>query len=266
MAIITISRGSYSKGREIAEAVAERLNYDCVSRNLLIESSEKFNIPEIKLIRALHDAPSALERFTYGKEKFMAFIQCTFLEHARKDNMVYHGLAGHFLLKGVDHVLKVRILADMDDRVKLEMERENIGEEEARRVLRKDDEERRSWSYALWGKDPWDPSLYDLIIHVHRITVEDAVDIICHTVGLEHFKTTAESQAIVDNLYRAAQVKTKLVDHYPSCTVAVNNGMAFVTVNTELTKEAHVVDEVKKLSAGIPDINEVRVNVMPAGI
>jgi hypothetical protein len=33
--IITISRGSYSKGREIAEKVAERLGYECLSRDLL---------------------------------------------------------------------------------------------------------------------------------------------------------------------------------------------------------------------------------------
>ena len=38
MAIITISRGSYSKGREIAEHVASRLGYECFSRDALIEA------------------------------------------------------------------------------------------------------------------------------------------------------------------------------------------------------------------------------------
>ena len=123
------------KGKEIAEGVAERLGYDCISRDLLLETSRHFNIPEIKLVRALHDAPSVLERFTYGKEKYLAFLQCTFLEHAQKDNLVHHGLAGHFMLKGVDHVLKVRILADIEDRVRLEMDRENISKEEALKAL-----------------------------------------------------------------------------------------------------------------------------------
>jgi len=215
MAIVTICRGSYSKGKEIAEGVAERLRYDCISRDLLLEASEHFNIPEIKLVRALHDAPSVLQRFTYGKEKYLAFLQCTFLEHAQKDNMVYHGLAGHFMLRGVDHVLKVRVLADIEDRVRLEMDREKISKEEALKVLRKDDEERRKWALTVWGKDPWDPSLYDLIIHIHRIKVDDAVDIICSTVGLKHFKTTPESQKVVDDLLLATQVKTKLVAELP---------------------------------------------------
>ena len=54
MPIITISRGSYSKGKEIAEKLAAKLNYECISRDILLEASEEFNIPEVKLIRALH--------------------------------------------------------------------------------------------------------------------------------------------------------------------------------------------------------------------
>lgn len=263
MAIITISRGSYSKGKEIAEAAAERLGYDCIYRNLLLESSQQFNIPEIKLVRALHDAPSALERFTYGKEKYVAFIQNTFLKHAVKDNLVYHGLAGHFMLKGVDHCLKVRILADMADRVKLEAERENISEDKAHRILRKDDEERRRWSLELWGKDPWDPSLYDLVIHIHRITVNDAVDIICHTVALDHFKTTPESQHAVEDLYLASQLKVRLVDTYPNCMVAARDGAVFVNVTGDLADEPRIADKIRKQAELLPDVKEVRVNVAP---
>ena len=153
MAIITISRGSYSKGKEVAERAAELLGYSCISRDLLVEASEQFNIPEIKLVRALHDAPSILERFTYGKEKYLAYVESAFLKHAQKDNMIYHGLAGHFFLTGVQHVLKVRVLADIEDRVRLETEREKIQPEEARHVLVKDDQERRQWP-TPWSSQP----------------------------------------------------------------------------------------------------------------
>ena len=84
MAIITISRGSYSKGKEVAEKVAQRLGYDCISRDVVVEASEHFNIPEIKLVRALHDAPSVLERFTYGKERYLTFFEAAFLTMCRR--------------------------------------------------------------------------------------------------------------------------------------------------------------------------------------
>jgi cytidylate kinase len=263
MAIITISRGSYSKGKEIAERVAEKLGYACISRDLLLEASEHFNIPEIKLVRALHDAPSVLERFTYGRERYLAFIQCTFLEHAQKDNMVYHGLAGHVMLKGVDHVLKARILADMENRVQLEMEREGLSREKALKGLEKDDDERRKWTLALWGKDPWDPALYDLVIHVHRIRIGDAVDIICHAAGLEHFQTTPESQKAVDDLLLAARVKTKLVGELPGCSVSADDGSVRVDLKADITQEPYYIEEVQRLSEGTPGLKDIRVNVTP---
>jgi len=81
VSIITISRGSYSKGKEIAENVAQLLGYKCIAREVLFEASEEFNIPEIKLVRAIHDAPSFFNPHSYGKEKYVAFIQAEILKH-----------------------------------------------------------------------------------------------------------------------------------------------------------------------------------------
>jgi hypothetical protein len=170
------------------------------------------------------------------------------------------------MLKGVNHVLKVRILADIEDRVRLEMDREKLPKESALKILRKDDEERRKWTMTLWGKDPWDPSLYDLIIHIHRITVDDAVDVICHTAGLDHFKTTPESQKAVDNLLLAAQVKAKLVMEIPNCTVSAHDGSVHVDVQGDLVQEARLIDDVQRLAAGTPGVEDIRVNVSPVGL
>ena len=117
-------------------------------------------------------------RFTYEKETFVAYIRAALLRQVEKDNVIYHGLAGHFLLKDLPHVLKVRIIADMEERVREEMKRENISAEEARRILQKDDGERRKWSKHVYGIDTWDPSLYDLVIDIKCISVDGAVDII----------------------------------------------------------------------------------------
>ena len=101
--------------------------------------------------------------------------------------MVYHGLAGHFFLKDISHVLKVRIIANMEDRIKNEMEREGISDRQAANILKHDDDERRKWSKHLYGIDTWDPYLYDLVIHIRKIKIDHAVDIICNTAKLENF-------------------------------------------------------------------------------
>ncbi|MBU1162009.1 MAG: cytidylate kinase-like family protein, partial [Proteobacteria bacterium] len=53
MAIITISRGCFSHGQEIAEKVAGMLGYECISREVLIEAAKLFNVSEKKLIKSL---------------------------------------------------------------------------------------------------------------------------------------------------------------------------------------------------------------------
>jgi cytidylate kinase len=204
MPIITISRGSYSRGKEVAEKLAQKLGYKCISRDILLEASEQFNIPEIKLIRAIHDAPSILERFTHGKERFVAFLKSTLLKAVQNDNVVYHGLAGHYFLQGIPHVIKVRIMADMEDRVKEEMRREKISADEARYVLKKDDDERRRWGIQIYGVDTWDPVLYDMVLYIKSLTVDDAVDLISKAAKLPHFQATLESQRLMDEMTRAA--------------------------------------------------------------
>ena len=211
MAIITISRGSYSKGREVAEMVAERLGYRLTSRDVLLDASERFNVPEFKLVGAIHDAPSILNRFTHFKQCYLAYIQSALADQAQKDNLVYHGLAGHLLLKGVPHVLKVRILADIEARVEAEVQREGISATEARRLLLADDAERRKWTQHLFGVDPWDSSLYDLVIHIHKLTVEDAVEYIAHAAARTCFASTPEGQRKMDDLALACRVKAELV-------------------------------------------------------
>ena len=137
MPIVTISRGSYSRGKEVAEKLAQKLNYECISREIILEASAEFNIPEIKLIRALHDAPTVLERFQHGKDRYLSYFRYALLKHVQKDNVVYHGLAGHYLLRDIGHVLKVRIISDMNHRIKEEMKRTDISEKEARFIFEK---------------------------------------------------------------------------------------------------------------------------------
>jgi len=264
MSIITISRGSYSRGKEIAEKVAQKLGYACIARDVLVGASKDFNIPEIKLIRAIHDAPSILDRFVYGKEKYVAYIQKAILQHLRKDNVVYHGLAGHFFVKGISHVLKVRILAEMEDRVRLEMERHGISEKEARRVLEHDDEERKKWGQHLYGIDTQDPSLYDLVIHIKKISVADAVDIICGTVELKDFQTTPQSQKTMDDLALSAEVKAALIDIKPDIKVTSDGGIVHIETTVPEFQEVKLVQELNEVAKDIQGVRAIKIHTHPS--
>lgn len=265
MGVITISRGSYSKGKDIAERLARNLGYECISRDILLEASEHFNIPEIKLIRAIHDAPSVLDRFKHGKQRYVNFIREALLEHIKRDNVVYHGLAGHFFVDNIPNILKVRILANIEDRVKEEMARENITEEEARHILVKDDEERRKWSMFLYGIDTKDSSLYDIVLHVDNLKVDDVVEILSDVAKRPCFQTTKESQMILEDHYTAAKARAALFDGFPEADVACRNGVVYVKVETDLSLEKKVVEEVENTLKNMDEVKGVRVSVIPFG-
>ena len=263
MPIITISRGSFSKGKEVAEKIASALGYECISREILLEASEHFNIPEIKLTRALHDAPSILQRFTYGKERYLAYISDALLERVHKDNIVYHGLAGHFLLHGVSHVLKVRILAEMEARIKFEMENKHLSRNEVTDRIKKDDKERRKWSLKLFGVDTWNPSLYDMVLHVNKLNTDNVVRIICDTVQLEQFQATPQSQKVMDDLLLAARVKTRLIHEYPMVRTKASDGIVMVDARLNLTQKPELEKIIREIALEVPGVKDVRMNTQP---
>jgi cytidylate kinase len=263
MAVITISRGSYSHGKEVAEKVATKLGYKCISRDLLLEVSKEYDIPEIKLVHAIHDAPGILDRLNHKKDKYIAFIKSALLNHLKEDNIVYHGLAGHFFVKYVPHALKVRVLTDMEDRVRLEMERKGIDANEARRVLAKDDEERRKWSQDLYGIDTADPGLYDLVIHIKQLTVNDAVDMISDCVSKEQFKTTPESQRMIEDLALSAALSKALIGVGPDIEVCVDNNVAFIETKAPIAAEERLIKEIRKVADTFEGISDVKIKCHP---
>jgi cytidylate kinase len=228
MAIITISRGCFSHGQEISEKVAQSLGYECISREILIEASRFFNIPERKLLKSIHDAPTVLDRITHGKEKYLSFIEAAIFEHVRKDNMVYHGHAGHLLLRGFPQILKVRIIAEMEDRIQKLCEENNLTPDQAHSYIKKDDEQRSNWTKYLYKKDVSDPELYDIVLKIGTFSVEDAVAIIVEAAKRDSFKLTPESKRKINDLSIESHLRAVLANTCEIMHIQSNDGWVHI--------------------------------------
>lgn len=285
MSIVTISRESYSQGDEVAQKVAQRLGYECVSGDVLAEAAEEFHVPEIKLLRAVRDTPSVWDRFTFAKERYVAYFQAALLDHFQKDNVVYHGLAGHYAVSGVSHVLKVRYIGSREERVGMVMQREGVfqqaaaamegmvgrgvahptkqrqmTEEEALRVLDDSDEARRKWGVHLFGVDTHDASLYDLVIRGNKLSTDDAAEIIAYAARLQPFQATADSQQAVEDLALAARVKASLIDKFPRANVEANAGVVYVGLEGGSSSDRAAIQDAVQ---AIRDVKKIEVDVVP---
>ncbi|MGC8491867.1 MAG: AAA family ATPase [Syntrophobacteraceae bacterium] len=181
------------------------------------------------------------------------------LKSLQSDNVVYHGLAGHFYVNGVSHVLKVRIIADLEERSRLVMEREKISHESAEERIRTDDAARRKWSRHLYGIDTNDPGLYDLVIRVRNLSVDDVAKAICHTVTLGTFNATPESRQAIEDLLLAGEVKSALMALKPDIQVAARGGEVSLGVEAHLAKEPSQTAEMVKLARLVPGVRNVSV-------
>ncbi len=262
MPIITISRGSYFHGKAVAEKLAEKLGYHCVSRDQIIDGLEEFHLPEIKLVRGLNDAFQVLERFPNGKKRFKKAISAALLKCFMGENVVYHGLVGHHFVKNISHVLKVRIITDTQSRVEREMEREKISADQARYILKKDDEERRKWGMFLYGVDLFDATTYNLVIRIGHLSQQDAVDIIANAVGLPSFQETEASRTALADAALSAAVGHALFD-FPNATVTTTDGAVKVVLKAPEDQRQAITDRISKAITPIEGIKQHSIVIDP---
>ncbi len=257
MAIITISRGSSSMGKAVAEQTARQLNYRLISREVLLDAGSRFNVPEIKLEKAIHDAPGILERYRHSKQSYVAYIRSALVERVVDDNVVYHGLAGHLLLAGIPHVLKVRITAVMGKRIATVMQRDNISAAEARLRIEEDDRQRRKWTHSLYDQDPWDASLYDLTICIDKLTVDNAVDFICQAAAAEGFQATENNRRKAADMAVACRVKAALVDEFPHVGVTCEYGNVLIYIKGREQPAGRLVKQLNQIRESVEGIHHL---------
>ena len=210
MPIITISRGTHSGGSRLAEVLAERLGYGLVSREVLAQAAASHGVSEAKLAQAIETPPGFWDRFRNERQRYLVLAQAALLCAVRRDDVVYHGHAGHLLLKGLDNLLRVRIVAPIEVRQAAVVEATGMSPEEAARFIFRQDEARIRWTRFLYNVDWADPLLYDLVINIEKVGLGDACGLIESLVRTPRFQTRPEHTKALADLCLATSVRAAL--------------------------------------------------------
>jgi cytidylate kinase len=214
MSIITISRGTASGGQALAERVAAKLGWPCLSNEVIVEAARRYNVPEPELVKTFEKAPTFWEKLTASRRAYLTFVQAAMCEYAEQGNLVYHGHAGHALLPGIRHVLKVRLVAPLEYRIAAVMARNaRMDRKAAMRYITQVDDERTSRMRYLFDVDWRDPHLYDLVLSLDKLSVDTACDLVLQAVQWEPFQPTAASQLALRNLALSSRIKAALEAH-----------------------------------------------------
>lgn len=211
MPIITIIRGAFGEGPEVAERVAQELCYPCVDREVLIQASNRYGIPEAKYEEVLESGPRWWERWRENLRLYRITLQAAMCEMAGGGELVYHGHMGQELLPGVTHVLKVLLTAPLEFQVEKVREREGLDDTTARRFVEGVNKARTRRMEAIFGSDWRDPSRYDLVLNVGQMTVDTASNLIEDAAGRPEYQASVDSERTFSDLSLKSRVQAALI-------------------------------------------------------
>lgn len=258
MSIVTISRGTFSGGKDLAECLAATLGYECVSREVMLEAAQKYGVSADSIAAAIQRAPRFLDRLGRQRDAYVAFFRATLCEWALRGSLVYHGNAGHFLLAGVSHVLRARVVAPMDYRINAAMSRMSVTRDEAIAHIDKVDRERTRWTQFLYHVSWEDPHHYDVVLNLEHMSVQTACDTLALMAKRSDFLPTPASQAAMRDLAVKSRVLAALAADPRTAgvdvDVAADDGR--VTIHGWV-RDQSLVEDVLQVAGSVEGVREI---------
>ncbi len=186
--IITIGRQHGSNGHAVAETLAKRLNIPCYSKEIVDRTARDSNFSS-EVIRSYDEkrispfvAPST--HFFGMDEGFRLNMQIASAQFdairslANEGDAVFVGRCADYVLRGREDLVRVFLLADMPYRIKTVMERKNLTQDRAKKLIKEVDKDRSSY-YRYYTDQVWGASdCYDLCLNVGRVGIEGAAKVI----------------------------------------------------------------------------------------
>jgi len=193
----------------------------------------------------------------------LTLIQAALTEEVRDGMAVYHGNAGHLLLRGGPHILRVRIIAPLEFRIRMAQDRLKFSREEAIAYIHKVDQDRQKWTQFLYGVDWGDPALYDIVLNLEHVEMDEACSVICALARERCFEITPKCKQKLENMVLASRVRASLAIH-PSTSdleVEVSASDGVVAIHGKLPT-VNRLKEVESVASAVPGVTSVQLDSM----
>ena len=269
MAIIVISTQMGAGGPEVGMALAQRLAYRYVDQELLQDAVRRYGLAEERLSQLDESKPTIFERFDAETRHYLTVLQTTLLELAELDNAIFMRGGGQWLLRGVPHVLRVRVVAPFELRVRQWIKRvaamtgETPNQRAAADFVRRDDAEKSGRMRYLYEVDISDPMLYELIVNTEHLHYDAVVNLLESVVRRDDMTTTDAGRRIVASRALASRVQVALANHPETrryrITVEAEDGV----VTLEGTAALERALEVARAVPGVRDVRLQQVEIPP---
>lgn len=247
--------------------MARELGCVCISREDLIEQAIQLGVPADTLEAAMSKPPRFYRQMEAERNQYLACLTMLLTEQILRGDVVYYGHAAHMLLCGIPNILRIRVLAHPEFRITSVIRTMGLSREEAKEYIRKVDEEREKWVRFLYGVDWNDPALYDIVVHLDQMGLNNAVVGLKALAKLPDFALNSETEEAIKNLYLASKAHFELTKdprtNIADVRVSADNGVVQVTYPPLESKVAMYVSEVL---SRVPEIKAVNTTIADRSI
>lgn len=262
MPIITIFSGTFCGEEEVIREILKATGYRRVTdEDIVANAVEVSGMSDQKIRNAFSSKISVFNKFTHEKERAMSWIRLSLAGMLFEDQLMIQGFCGQMIPKDVTHVLRICLIADMKHRITLAGE-SGMSEKEAINSIRTQDEERAVWIHTLYQlKDPWNPSLYDIVIPTDKMDVQETVSLIENNLRSEVIKPTDASKKATEDFLLAAKTEVALAKEGHSVGVKARDGSVTLTISKHVLMLNRLEEELKGIAEKVPGVKSVETRV-----
>lgn len=258
MPVLILSSENKALENEIARKIAKKLGYTMLNRQALNEIADTYSLDRKKLKDAMKITPSILKRMpSKWWYYYLSCVELEVLDRLSKDNCVCWGLAAHLYLVVISHVFKVRLIGGhkhMPPSGPPAMTPEKM-----KKYIADQHRNREKWSMTAFKRKEADPELYDMVINLDQVPLEEAVETLAVTLGYPRFQAMTYSKTNLMDQTLAARVKNALLKSLTDIRVTSQKGMVVVTTTSVKREKIKKIDTIKEIASRVDGIGYLEV-------
>lgn len=201
MAVITISRQYGAGGKSLGKMIANELDYTFADSDIIQQIAKEANVSPhwvesfekeagTKLSRVISSMVSQRwvdrilkdERGYLDERIYLDYLVLIVAKMADEGDVVMLGRGSQYILNDHPDAFHVLLIDELEHRIKFIVDRYNVSEKQATRIVNSEDKRRLNLYHRLGKEDYDNPKLYHLVINMNRFSLEQACDLVCKTV------------------------------------------------------------------------------------
>ena len=201
MAVITISRQFGAGGITLGKMIADELGYTFADEDIVKMVAKEANVSPHWVETVEKEAGGKLSRIVtkmvskplverilkdergyIDEEMYLDYLVLIIAQIADEGDVVILGRGSQYILDDHPDACHILLINDAENRAKFMMAHYDLSQSKAKQVVNREDKRRMNLYRKLGKSDYDDASLYHLVLNMGRISLEQAMKLVCNLV------------------------------------------------------------------------------------